>query len=419
MTDLFRIEAVDHQRQRFHGTVVLARPWSFGAITALLTALVGGLLLFAFVAGFTRKELVTGIVVPDRGLIRLVAPRAGRVQEAKVTAGQTVKAGDPLFVVRNEQVASTGADQSRISQSLAERLERLEDEAVQRSQLASLRSKELQARARSVEAGLRELADERVLQQERANVLGRIADGQAELAREGMVSPLMADAKRAEALEEQARLARVDRTRLEAERELALVRAQLAELPLQGERERSAARREAAAVRQQLDESDLQREMVVRAPADGQIAAVLVDRGQALGEAAELAHLVPTGARLEAELMLPSRAAGQMRAGQAVQLRFEAYPYEQFGLVPGQVRSVSLSPVSAGERTAGLAPPGGDDAGALYRARVDIDMALLRARTGEAEPLRPGMLLQASIGLERRTLVEWALGPLLGVGRAL
>ena len=78
---LFRLEAVDHQRQRFHGTVVLARPWSFAAITALLTLLVFALLVFAWKAGFTRKEVVTGIVVPDRGLIRLVAPQSGRVQE--------------------------------------------------------------------------------------------------------------------------------------------------------------------------------------------------------------------------------------------------------------------------------------------------------------------------------------------------
>ena len=56
---------------------------------------------------------------------------------------------------------------------------------------------------------------------------------------------------------------------------------------------------------------------------------------------------------------------------------------------------------------------------ALYRARVSIDMATLRERTGQSEPLRPGMLLRASIALEHRTLAEWALAPLLGVGRSL
>jgi membrane fusion protein len=168
-----------------------------------------------------------------------------------------------------------------------------------------------------------------------------------------------------------------------------------------------------------MDESDLQREVVVHAPDDGVVAAVLVEPGQALAAAEEMAHLVPKGAQLVAELMMPSRAAGQVRPGQAVQLRFEAYPYEQFGLVPGQVSSVSMSPVATGERTSGLVTPAAGGAAATYRARVDIDMATLRERTGQAVPLRPGMLLQASIALEHRTLVEWALAPLLGVGRSL
>ncbi len=416
---LFRLEAVDHQRQRFHGTVVLARPWSFAAITALLTLLVFALLVFAWKAGFTRKEVVTGIVVPDRGLIRLVAPQAGRVQEVKVAAGQVVQAGDPLFVVRDERVASTGASQGDISRSLAERVERLEREARQQEELASLRQRELRMRAGNLEASLQQLAEEWRIQKERADVVGRVAEGQAQLAREGMVSPLLAEAKRAEALEERARLNRIDRTRLQTEGELSSIRAQLQEAPLQAERDQSATRRELAALRQQMDESELQREVVVHAPSDGVVAAVLVEPGQALGASAELAHMVPKGARLEAELMMPSRAAGQVHPGQAVQLRFEAYPYEQFGLVPGKVSSVSLSPVATGERTSGLVTPGGGDAGAVYRARVVIDMAALRQRTGQAEPLRPGMLLQASIALEHRTLVEWALAPLLGVGRSL
>jgi membrane fusion protein len=82
---------------------------------------------------------------------------------------------------------------------------------------------------------------------------------------------------------------------------------------------------------------------------------------------------------------------------------------------------VSLSPVPASELAAGLALPT-DAAGharALYRARVAVDLAALRSRTGSAAPLKPGMLLGASVALEHRTLVEWALAPLLGVGKTL
>ncbi len=421
MSDLFRVEAVDHQRQRFHGTVVLARPWSFAALTTLLAVLVLALLLFAWNFGFTRKEVVSGMVVPDRGLIRAVAPLAGRVSEVRVTAGDAVKAGDVMFVIQRDSATAAGVDQSHISGALASRLRRLETEVAQQARLAQMRAQEAGARAQGLGASIEQLTRERGLQAQRVQVLRDIAQRHAELAREGMMTQLAAQTKAAEALEGEAKLASIDRSRLDTQRELATVRAQAAQIPLQTQREQSESQRDMDEVQQLLDESELKREVSVRAAGDGIVAAVLVDVGQPMKEAAELASLVPQGATLEAELYLPSRAVGNLHEGQAVQLRFEAYPYEMYGLFPGRLRSVSLSPVASTELAAGLAPPpeAAGTARSLYRARVSVDLAALRSRTGSALPLKPGMLLSASVALEHRSLVEWALAPLLGVGKNL
>lgn len=418
--DLFRTEALDHQRQRFHGAVVLARPWSFAALTTLLAALVLALLVFAAVAGFTRKEQVNGMVVPDSGLLRIVAPLAGRVSEVRAAAGASVRAGDVLFVIERDRRTAGGVDQRSISDTLTRRLGRLEADAAQQDQLAQLRRQEADTRARGLEASLAQLRRERAAQEQRVQVLRDIARRHDDLAREGMVSQTLAQAKAAEALEQEVELAAIDRARADTERELGSVRAQAAQLPLQAGREQSVLRREMDALREKLDESELSHALSVRAARDGVVAAVLAEPGQPVNDAAELATLVPQGAQLEAELFLPSRAVGHLREGQPVQLRFEAYPYEKYGLFPGRLRSVSLSPVAATERAAGLAPPtAGGDAAALYRARVTLDIAALRARTGSAAPLRPGMLLAASVAMEHRSLVEWALAPLIGVGKAL
>lgn len=423
-SDLFRTEAVDHQQQRFHGAVVLARPWSFAALTALLAALMLGLLAFAWFAGFTRKEVVSGMVVPDRGVIRVVAPLAGRVSEVRVTSGATVRAGEVMFVVQRDRATAAGVDQGSISGALASRLRRLENEVTQQGRLADLRTQEAAARVRGLDATLAQLKRERALQEQRVQVLRDITRRHEELAREGMVSQTLAQAKAAEALEQEVELAAIDRARVDAERELASLRVQQAQIPLQAEREQSAARRGMDELQQALDESELEREVSVRAARDGVVAAVLVDPGQPMAAAAELATLVPEGATLEAELFLPSRAVGHLREGQAVQLRFEAFPYEKYGLFPGRLRSVSLSPVASSERAGGLTLPADPAAAAgtarsQYRARVTVDLAALRERTGSPAPLKPGMLLSASVALERRSLVEWALAPLLGIGKAL
>lgn len=420
MSDLFRVEAVDHQRQRFHGTVVLARPWSFAALTTLLVLLLAVLFVFAWNFGFTRKEVVSGMVVPDRGLIRVVSPIEGQVAEVRVATGDAVQAGEVLFVVRRDRTTAMGVDQSTISRTLNSRLQRLESEVAQQARLAQLREQESVARVHGLALSIEQLSRERGLQQQRVQVLKDIAQRHAELAREGMMTQLAAQTKAAEALEEEAKLAAMDRARADAQRELETVRAQQSQIPVELARQQSESHRDMDEVQQLLTESELLREVSVRAASAGVVSALWVEKGQPAKESGELATLVPSDATLEAELYLPSRAVGDLRPGQVVQLRFEAYPYEKYGLIPGRLRTVSMSPVPAAELAAGLAPPEvAGTARALYRARVAVDVATLSRRTGSPRPLKPGMLLSASVALEHRSLVEWALAPLWGLGKTL
>jgi membrane fusion protein len=47
----------------------------------------------------------------------------------------------------------------------------------------------------------------------------------------------------------------------------------------------------------------------------------------------------------------------------------------------------------------------------MYRVVVEIESEHMRAY-GRDEPLRPGMVLEADVLLERRRLIEWVLEPL-------
>src|SRR4051812_2757123 len=77
VTELFRRQAVDFQRQKFHGAIVLMRsPWQT-AIAGFFVVLVLALGVFASTQGFARKESVGGVLLPAAGVLRLVAPQAG------------------------------------------------------------------------------------------------------------------------------------------------------------------------------------------------------------------------------------------------------------------------------------------------------------------------------------------------------
>ena len=99
MVSIFRREALESQQASWIGEIQLVRPPSLAFLTvgvALSAMAVGA---FLTLGEYTRKVRVTGVLVPDRGVIRLVPPQDAVVLERRVVEGAQVRAGDVLFVL--------------------------------------------------------------------------------------------------------------------------------------------------------------------------------------------------------------------------------------------------------------------------------------------------------------------------------
>ena len=118
--------------------------------------------------------------------------------------------------------------------------------------------------------------------------------------------------------------------------------------------------------------------------------------------------IVPAGAKLRAELAVPSAAIGFVKQGQQVRLAIDAFPYQRFGTVTGKVQTVSASAVNA-------QGPNGTMI-AVYPVTVVIDRPSIAAY-GRTEPLVSGMTLTARIVTEKQSLLEWLFEPLFAVQR--
>jgi HlyD family secretion protein len=51
-------------------------------------------------------------------------------------------------------------------------------------------------------------------------------------------------------------------------------------------------------------------------------------------------------AQITGKIMLPAQGAGKVKVGQAVNVKFDGYPYMEFGMVKGKVKNISLVPVT-------------------------------------------------------------------------
>jgi len=412
MPELFRRQAVDYQRQKFHGAIVLTRsPWRT-AIAAFFVLLVGALLVFAGTQGFARKETVGGVLVPAGGVLRLVAPQAGVVVATPVPQGSRVAAGQAVVRLSAEQSSASGPTQEAVARSLALRQGSLAQELQQQGQQARQQALALEARIVAVQAGLAQQEREIALQRERVQLVRDVAGRYPELVRSGAVSPVEAAEKQTELLDQQSRLSELERARGAAQAELATLRADRAALPLQAGRESSQMQREVQALAQAQAENESHRGTQVLAPEPGDVATLLATPGQSVAAGQTLATLLPAGSVLQAELWVPTRAAGFVHPGTPVWLRVDAFPYARYGQLPAHVREVSqnaLSAVDVGEPVDGATAAPRN----VFRVIVTLDPAASTdAALAWRASLKAGMRVQASLVAEHRTLLQWALEPL-------
>jgi len=102
-----------------------------------------------------------------------------------------------------------------------------------------------------------------------------------------------------------------------------------------------------------------------------------------------------------------------------VLLRYQAYSYQKFGQAQGRVREVSSTAMRPEELTLpGATLASGAASEPLYRVRVELDRQAVMAY-GTEQLLKSGMVLDASIVLERRRLYEWVLEPLYTISGRL
>ncbi|WLD58020.1 biotin/lipoyl-binding protein [Salinispirillum sp. LH 10-3-1] len=105
---LFRQQAMEHQRDRLWGEVLLIQPLSLRLLTGIVILIVAAILTYLFWGTYARKETVQGHLVPSAGVIRIYPARAGIIRQVLVREGDSVQAGQPLFVINGDSLLADG-----------------------------------------------------------------------------------------------------------------------------------------------------------------------------------------------------------------------------------------------------------------------------------------------------------------------
>ena len=413
MRPLFRQEAVDAQREKLLGTVSIARPLPWWVFTTLVVVFAAALVAFVFLAESTRRERVDGFLALDAGAARLLAPEISVLAELLVREGQEVAEGAPVARLSLERSTSGGSASEAVQRELRERLTSLRSETEQTQVLAAQQATQLRVRVEDLRREIAQFDAEIKLQSMRVAAARTDLQRSQDLRREGFYSDSKISEDRNLLLDQQVKLQALSRQKSSIERDLSQA---LAELPTIETRARQAADQLARArsqVQQDLVQEQARRELIVRAPFAGTITNIVPARGDSLSADAPIATVLPKGSGLHAQLLVPTRAIGFVKLGNPVILRYEAFPFQRFGHYRGKVTNISRTAWAPGERVGPttIREPS-------YRIDVQLERQSVTAR-GEEFGLRPGMLVNADLLLEKRSVFEWVFEPVLELAQRL
>lgn len=412
--NLFRNEVLAERKARWLGAVLLTPRLSHHVAAACAVLATAAVLCLLFFGEYPRKVRVSGWLVPERGLVQVFAPRPGVVTDIYVDEGAVVQEGDRLFALSADlQSQALGATQVEIARRLASQRDSVAAERRALEGLLDQRRRSLSERLSALAAEQRKLDGEIALQRSRTSLARTTVARRRAMLREGVGSEEQLQQAEESRIEQDSRLTELERARLSAGREHLSLQEELLILPLQHQADIAKIDGAMAAIEKEIAEVEAQRELVVSAPAAGSVSSLQAERGGLPDTRTPLLSIVPADSKLVAQIFCPSRAAGFLRVGQRVLLRYAAFPYQKFGHHEGTVLSISSSAMSPGElppRLAGVSSLVGPTE-PVYRVTVGLASQGITAY-GEALPLHPGMLLEADVLLERRRLYEWMLEPL-------
>jgi len=340
-------------------------------------------------------------LTPVRGADPVKAARGGVVAQVLASEGQNVNKGDLIVTLRSETAGERAAELQTIQTQLAGSGESFLNARTKFG--AERMSNEQEIRKLS---GRAEHIDSLIAHKRRQLELTRqMAASYEKLYREGIASQAQYTAKQIEVSELMSEVERLAAEQRDA-------RVEIEKLKL-GETARQTDFREyerklketaqtqeirATAIKSGLTNTDGDQVRLV-APCAGTILKLRVkDSGAVVGEGETIAELACGGEQLVAELTVPESGVGKLKLDQGVKLKYDAFPYQRYGLKYGKLSW--LSPAKGeGETTRD------------FKARVELTEKEITVK-GQPRPFAAGMSGVAEIVVGKRTLISYVFEPI-------
>jgi hemolysin D len=413
--------------------------WLVGSMVAVLVAAMG-------IIPIDRVVTARGLVVSESATILVQPLETAIVRSIEVREGQEVKAGqvlarlDPTFAAADQ--ASLSAQFSNQEAEVARLQAEADDKPftytghdpnwLLQAAIYGHRKAQFEAKVETYNQHVRELAA----------TLGRSeSDAAGYRQRLGVAQNIEQMRKQLESLQAGSRLNTLLATDTRAEMERALANAEQTAEAAKRDQDGVVAERDAyirgwradtsqqlsevsakeKETSEQLNKAKLRRELVeLRSETDAIVQSVAkVSVGSVMQSGQQFITLVPADARLEIEANISGHDNGFVHLHDPVAIKFDTFPFSQYGWAEGRVRIISPDSFTAqteARNPTSAVPVAPTAMEPFYRSRISIDKVGLHGVPAGFRII-PGMPVTADIKVGKRTVLQYLLGSVLPVAQ--
>ncbi|QDH16724.1 HlyD family secretion protein [Swingsia samuiensis] len=422
MSSLFRREALEARQISWLGNVQISQPLPVRIVSGFCIVLVIASALLVIFCNYTRRVHATGQVMPESGLLTISATQPGTITAIKAKEGQHVHRGDILFIEDLDIISSNGSTQKQVLNDLLRQKELLQNQRELREKSAPLEKQALLNQVQFLNQQHTEI-NAQIISDNKVLPLVEQALNKMYMAQS---SHLITEEQFQSQLSTYAQLLSTHSQTLQSqtttEGKLSDIVSKITRFNSDLTHDLNDLDKQIASVDQQIAENEGRQSNIILAPEDGTLTSLRGYLGQQVSANTPLITLLPNNDKLQVELYVNSSSIGFLKVNQPVLLRYDAFPYQKFGLQHGHIIEITHAPVTSdtvANRAAASAPQGkqgipstsGQD---IYRIRVLPDRSYIQTYS-EKHPLEAGMTVSADIATDRRPLWQWILDPVISI----
>jgi len=408
---MFRDEVKEQQTQRLHGNVVLLPKTSVTLVTISILVITSVAIALLFNGNYSRKETVKGWIKPINGLARVYGKKNGVIHDVKVKTGDFVSKGESLVIIDGEKYLDNGKPVSILILDSLESDKKELQEQIERAHVnKKIKAKKTEALISSTKHDIFLVNNQLDAKNELLRLTLLQLDQNKNLVEPGFVSKLSINKIHSQIASIKGDIESLKRIKSNQISKLDELTFDAKSIPNDHEDIISQLEIELSKVSQSILQYRSEKSYTVTAPISGYIQFVQANIGHNVQINKPLVIIVPDDTVYEAELLVPVSAAGFIEKKQPVSIRYDAFPYQKFGIYRGVISKVETTVILPDELDnipVNINSP-------VYRVKVNLDQDYVYTY-GNKTNLKSGMTLESDIVLEERSLIEWVLSPVMSI----